>query len=289
MQNLSRRKWAAVVLAAPLAGALARIGLARASSDINGVIVGVQSYSFRDRSLDQAIGAMRDIGAGYCELWAGHVEPRKELTAAELRKWRQRPLLEVFRKVREKFDAAGITLTAYSYSFRDDSSEEEIASGFQMARALGVGTITSSSNVSTAGRVDAYASRARIAVGMHNHGRIAPNEFATPDDFEKALAGASPYIAINLDIGHFVAAGFDPLDFIQKHYQRIVAVHLKDRKKNEGADVPFGEGDTPIREVLRLMKKQRYRFPAMIEYEYQRGETVADVRECFEFCKRALA
>lgn len=271
-------------MASPIAGPL---GKARSAGQ--GVVIGVQSYSFRDRSLDEAIAAMQQIGLRHCELTAGHVEPRKTLTPAELRKWRQRPPLELFRQVRGKFDAAGIALTAYSYSLRDDSSEEEIASSFQMAQALGVSTITSSSNVGTARRVDAYASRARITVGLHNHSRVAPNELATPADFEKALDGLSPYVAINLDIGHFVAAGFDPISFIQKHHRRIVAVHLKDRKKNQGPDVEFGRGDTPIREVLRLMKKERYGFPAMIECEYEGGGSLANVRECYEFCRQVLA
>jgi len=271
-----------MVLAAPLACALAG-----ASSPVSSVAVGIQSYSFRDRALDEAIQAMREIGAGYCELWAGHVEPRKELTPEELGRWRERPPLEMFREVRQKFQAAGIALTAYGYTFRQEFSDRQMASGFQMAKALNVTAITSSSNVSGAGRIDAYASRAGITVGIHNHSRIAPDEFATPQDLETALEGASRHIAINFDVGHFVAAGFDPLAFIEKHHARIVSLHLKDRKKNQGADMPFGEGDTPIRETLRLMKKQRYPFPAMIEYEYE-GETVAEVRRCFEFCKKAL-
>lgn len=284
MLRYSRRQLVKLALAAPLAPAL--VG---ADSSIRGVVVGLQSYSFRDRTLDAAIQAMAGIGLSHCELWAGHVEPRNELTPEQLRKWRQKPPLELFRSVRKRFDAAGMTLTAYSYSFRDDSSDEEIASGLQMAKALGVAVITSSSNVGCARRIDAYASRAGITVGLHNHSRIAPDEFATPEDLERALKGASPYLAINLDIGHFVAAGFDPLDFIRRNHRRIVALHLKDRKKNQGPDMLFGQGDTPIREVLRLMMNERYRFPALIEYEVENREAVGGVRECFEFCRRALA
>jgi len=256
---------------------------------INGVPIGVQSYSFRDRSLDQAIQAMRQIGLSYCELWAGHLEPRSRLNRDELRNWRLTVALEEFRKVRHKFDAAGVRLTAYSYSLRQDFSEGEMARGFQMAKALGVSTITASSNVSNSRRVDSYASRARVTVGMHNHSRVVPDELATPEDFAKALEGASPYLGINLDVGHFVAAGFDPISFIESNHRRIVALHLKDRKKNQGPDMPFGQGHTPIREVLRLMQKSRYRFPAIIEYEYQGQETVAEVRACFEFCRQALS
>jgi sugar phosphate isomerase/epimerase len=124
---------------------------------------------------------------------------------------------------------------------------------------------------------------------MHNHSRIHANEFARPEDFEEAMMGKSKYIAINLDIGHFVAANYDPVDFLSRHHDRIVTLHIKDRKKDQGANLPFGEGDTPIKAVLQLLKTKKYKIPAMIEYEYKGDDTVAEVKRCFEYCKQALA
>ena len=96
-------------------------------------------------------------------------------------------------------------------------------------------------------------------------------------------------ININLDIGHFTAANFDAVDFLTKHHSRIVTLHIKDRKKNQGDNVPLGEGDTPIKAVLQLLKKNRYPIPANIEYEYKGSDTVAEVRKCLDYCKKALA
>jgi len=98
----------------------------------------------------------------------------------------------------------------------------------------------------------------------------------------------SQYIAVNLDIGHYWAAGYDPVPFIEQHHARIVTLHIKDRKKNQGKNMPFGEGDTPIKEVLQLLKRKRYPIPANIEYEYAGGDTVAEVRKCYDYCRRAL-
>ncbi len=281
----SRREFTKLALATlPAASALARI-----DSKVHGVQLGVQSYSFRDRSLDDAIKAMVEIGLGECELFDGHVEPQ-HLSREELRKWRTTVSMDHFHQIRKKFDDAGILLYAYNYSFRDDYSDEEIARGFEMAKALGVGIITASSTLSVVDRVDREAQKAKIKVGFHGHDDTRnPNEFSTPQSFEKAMAGRSRYINVNLDIGHFFAAGFDPVDFINQHHDRIVTLHIKDRKSNHGPNMPFGQGETPIKPVLQLLEEKRYPIPANIEYEYEGADTVVEVRKCLEYCKAALA
>lgn len=253
----------------------------------DGVMIGAQSYSFRDRNLDQAIQAMQEIGIKFCEMYSGHAEP--QMGRKELRMWRKTVSLDYFTAIRDKFKKAGIVLYAYNYSFRDDFDDDEMGRGFDFAKALGVKCITASSNVATAARIDPFARKAKIRVGMHNHSRIQDNEFATPESFAKAMAGRSPYIAINLDIGHFTAAGFDPVEFLEKHNKQIVTLHIKDRKKNQGDNVEFGQGDTKIKEVLQLLKLKKYPIPANIEYEYRGKETVSEVKKCFEYCKAALA
>ena len=258
----------------------------------HGVLIGVQSYSFRDRSLDEAIQAIADIGIGSCEVASGHLEggfggsPNKGRD--ELRQWRLSVPLEEFEAVGKKFRDAGIDVYAYNYSFKDDFTDAEIERGFEMAQALGATVITASANVNTAPRIDRYAKKYKTRVGMHNHSNIRENEFATADDFDRARQGNSDYIAINLDIGHFTAANFDAVDYLDKHHDDIVTLHIKDRKRDQGANVPFGEGDTPIREVLTLLREKQYKIPANIEYEYDGDDTVEEVRKCFEYCKQAL-
>jgi sugar phosphate isomerase/epimerase len=272
-------------------GAAPVLGLARNDSEVNGVILGAQSYSFRDRPLDGCIQGLQQVGITYVELWSGHVEPRAESGKEgreQQRKWRTSVSMDHFKQVREKFKNAGIKLYAYNYSFRDDFTDEEIARGFEMAKALGVKYLTASSNVSTAKRIDAWARKAKITVGMHNHSRIRPNEFARPQDFEDALRGMSNYIGINLDIGHFWGAGFDPVAFLDQHHDRIVTLHIKDKTKANDENQPFGKGDTPIKEVLQLLKRKKLKIPANIEYEYKGGDTVEEVRKCFEYCKQAI-
>ncbi|MGH9658052.1 MAG: sugar phosphate isomerase/epimerase family protein [Bryobacteraceae bacterium] len=279
---ISRRQFHSLALSAlPAFGA-------KLDSKVAGVQIGVQSYSFRDRPLDKAIEAMAEAGLSSCELWQGHVEPR-DLRGPDLAKWRTTVSLDEIRAIRKKFDKAGVQIYAYNYSFKDNFSDEEIARGFEMAKALGVRRITASANVKTSARIDPHARKAKIWVGMHNHSNIKANEFATPEDFAEAMKGMSEYIAINLDIGHFTAAGFDAVDYLKKNHERIVTLHIKDRKKNQGANVPFGEGDTPIKETLAVLKEYRWKIPANIEYEYKGADSLVEVKKCYEYCRKALA
>lgn len=290
MSELTRREWNKLMLGSLAATALPSANLlaaAKPNSKFMGVQIGAQSYSFRDRSLDDAIKGYVEVGINSCEMWSGHVEP-KGLKPDDLRKWRLSVSLDEFKAVRKKFDTAGVNLYAFNYSFRDNFSDEEIERGFKIAQALGVKIITASSNVSTAKRVDPFAKKYKIRVGMHNHSNIKPNEFATPDDFAAAMNGMSEYICINLDIGHFTAANFDPVDYLSKNASRIVTLHIKDRKKDQGANVVFGEGDTPIKAVLELLKKNKWKIPANIEYEYKGADTLAEMKKCLAYCKQAL-
>ena len=308
MSKLTRREWGGLVLgglaaAASLPAAAAAGAQRRVNSRFNGVLLGAQSYSFRDMSLDDMLRAMPEIGIGSCELWAGHLEPKDVIykswgakseqeradARAELRRWRLNTPLSLFREARAKFDRAGVELYAYNYSMTDDFTDEEMEQGFRMARALGAKAMTSSSNVGTAGRIDAFARKYRMRVGLHNHSNNDnPNEISTPDSFARALAGRSSYVAINLDIGHFTAANWDALDFLRRNHRRVVTLHVKDRKRDQGDNVPFGTGDTPIKETLAMLRANRWPIPANIEYEYEGADTVTEVRRCFDYCKEAL-
>ncbi len=301
-----------------LAGLPLSLALGPIKSKVNGVRIGVQSYSFRTLSLDDAIKAMSDIGIGECELFGGHVEPMSALgpgrpqpkdsgTPAakpdspkaggapsrsrreELRNRRLSVSMDHFKSIRKKFDDAGIRLHAYNLSFNDGFSDEEIDRGFEMAKALGVEIITASSTLTAAKRVAPFAEKHKMIVAMHGHDNVRdPNQFAKPESFAQAMA-LSKYFWVNLDIGHFFAAGYDPVAYIEEHHDRISNLHLKDRKKDHGANTPWGEGDTPIKQVLHLLKAKKYDIPADIEFEYRGADPVAEVRKCFQYCKDALS
>jgi len=304
---ITRRQFGALTLGGIVAG------IDLKANTVSGVRLGVQTYSFRDLphmpggdAIDPVIKAMTECGLTECELFAPQVEPQfgggargargappsPEASKAreDVRKWRLETPLDHFAGVKKKFDAAGITVYAYNYSANASYTDAEIDRGFDMAKALGAEIITMSTTLDVAKRIAPLAEKHNMVVAMHGHSNIDdPNEFATPDSFATAMK-MSKLFKVNLDIGHFTAANFDALDYIRQHHADITNLHLKDRRKSQGDNVPWGQGDTPIREVLQLLKKERWPIRAYIEYEYRgQGSSVQEVKKCYEFAKQALA
>lgn len=197
-----------------------------------------------------------------------------------LRAWRLSVDLDKFRAVARSFADAGLSLFSYNLSFNDAWTDAEIERGMLMTKALGTDVITASSPLTVLPRVAPLAEKHGIRVAIHNHRE-------GPEDFAKATA-LSKNIWINLDAGHFFAMGHDPLAYLRQHHARITNLHVKDRMANAGREMPFGEGQTPLAELLRLVRDQRYDIPVCIEYVGPDGPQV-ELRRCLDYCKKALA
>ena len=288
------------------------------NSTIRGVPVGVQTYSFHEiqiggpAAVDTILRSITALKLSICELFAQDLSPfplpswardawsgtatadspspdTDKLQRQKLREWRLNTPDSYFSDVARRFRDAGIVIVCYNFSFESGMTDAEIDKGFEQARALGVGIITASTTLSMARRLVPFVERHRMTVSFHGHSDIHdPEQFSTPDTFAKALA-LSSYYKINLDIGHFTAAGLDPVDFIEQHHADITNIHIKDRKRDDGANTPFGQGDTPIRNVLLLLRDRRYNIPALIEYEYVgTGTPEQEVARCLAYITQIL-
>jgi len=287
---------------------LALPAVARAQT-VAGVRLGVQTYSFRELSrpagsdlVEPLVKAMTECGLTECELFAPQIEPPSlfgrgrpspedaQKAREELRTWRVKTPLEHFQTIGKKFKAAGISVYAYNYSPNASFTDAELDRGFEMAKALGAQIITASATLEAAKRMVPFAEKHRMVVAMHNHSNVKdPNEFATIESLATATS-LSKYFKVNLDIGHFTAANYDAVAYIREHHDRITNLHLKDRKKNQGDNVPWGTGDTPIREVLQLLKREKWPIRAYVEYEHRgTAGAVEEVKACYAFATQALA
>lgn len=285
---LTRREFATLALSAL---ALPKV----LAQTIGGVHLGAQTYSFRDLTrpaggdmTEVMIQALSACGIRECELWSPMIEPAKVPREA-LRRWRVETPLDHFAAIRRKFNGANITIRAFNYSFNDSFTDPEIDRGFEIARALGSEWITASSTLSSAKKVVPFAEKHKMVVAMHNHSNVKdPNEFATPESFAAALA-LSKYFKINLDIGHFTSANFDAVPYIRQNHANIMNLHIKDRRRDQGPNVEWGTGDAPIKEVLQLLKQNKWPIAAYLEYEYKgAGTPVDEVKKGLEYVRAAL-
>jgi sugar phosphate isomerase/epimerase len=272
-----------------LIGSVAGLGLSRFddktnSSLIAGVRIGAQSYTFRTFTVDRMIDTMKSIGLRYVELWDGHLHPMKSSEAD-------------FKAVKGKLDNAGIKVGAYCVNFPIDAKPEFLDRGFGGALLLGTNVMTASVKKPLVPRLDEWCVKYNIRLGLHNHWFGEPwfkgdrtQEFETPGDFMDALKGRSELLSINLDVGHFFAAGSDPVAFFRQHHRRIVSLHLKDRDRDAAhSHRRFGQGAVPLVEVLRLARQIKFDYVANIEYEPEPEDPTDAVRKAFDYVKRALS
>jgi sugar phosphate isomerase/epimerase len=312
----------------PAALALKNVPLSawdKINSRIHGVQIGAITYSFLRLPVEDVLKAYTTIGLGEMELMSNHAEAlagapsgrgggggrrgqpmtpeeqaARDAAVKALADFRKNATEATFKPVRKRIEDMGVELKLLCYNMSDlrtladgrtaGTTDDEIEYAFMMAKWLGVDAISTSTQVSMAKRIAPFADKHKMMIGFHGHANTKDtNEVATPETFDAVMA-ASKYHGANLDIGHYTEAGYDPVAFIQKHHARITNLHLKDKKKAErgGQNGPWGTGDTPIKDCLKLLQKNKWDIPANIEFEYE-GDPVTEVTKCLQLCKEYLA
>lgn len=310
--------------------ALASVPLGRAfggkriDSRFGGVQIGAITYSFNliaSPDPEAIIKAFVEIGLGEAELMSNHCEAlagvppmpafgrggagrggrnpltpeqqaERQAATQKIAQWRASTNANTWKGVARKFNDAGVDVALLCYNMQDSMKDEDIEYGFRMAKGLGVKGMTTSTTLTMAKRIAPVAEKHKLLVGYHGHDATNdPNQTATLESYDTLMAYGK-YNGINLDIGHFTAAGYDAIAFIKKHHDKITNLHIKDRKKNHGPNVAvWGTGDTPIKEVLQLLKKEKYPFPANLELEYPvppGSNIVAEAKKCLAYVKSCL-
>jgi sugar phosphate isomerase/epimerase len=237
-------------------------------------------------------GGQRGGGGGRAPL-TPEQQAERDAAQTKLVAWRSSANAATWKAVRQKFNDAGVEVALLCYNMQDAMKDEDIEYGFSMAEGLGVKGITTSTTLTMAKRIAPIADKHKLMVGYHGHDATSdPNQTATLESYDTLMAYGK-YNGINLDIGHFTAANYDAVAFIKQHHDKITNLHLKDRKKDHGPNVAvWGTGDTPMKEVLQLLKKEKYPFPANMELEYPvpEGSTIVEEgKKCFAYVKQCLA
>ncbi len=251
--------------------------------------IGLSGCETHEGPWETALGApltTNGFGAGRGPQTPEQVTQRKAAADA-LSEWRTSLPMSRYVEAKKIWVEAGIQPYAFKMPITLEMSDSEADYAFNAAKALGAShfNMEMDDDPRVTQRVGDLGKKHNMKVGYHAHGE------ASPTYWDLAMS-QSPYNCINLDIGHYVGAGnSDALDFVQKHHSRIVSMHLKDRKLG-GPNVPWGQGDTPIIEVLHMIRDNKWPFPVTIELEYPipEGSTMAnEVAKCFTYIATALS
>ncbi len=216
------------------------------------------------------------------------LDAAQEEANAERVRWRLSPPNEKFEELRRMYNDAGVDIHIIKLG-SPNWSDDDIDYAFNTARIMGAVGITFEWSDESMLRMGPFSDQHELLAGGHNHTQVGEPGFT----WDTGLS-FSPYNAMNLDIGHYTAGtSLDVIPIIEQYWDRIISLHLKDRKKGEngGDNLPWGEGETPIAEALNLMRTRRARFTADIELEYpipEGSDAVAETRKCVEFCRDAL-
>ncbi|AFK02383.1 Xylose isomerase domain-containing protein TIM barrel [Emticicia oligotrophica DSM 17448] len=327
MKNqLSRRDFISVAPMATLGLLLSKNKinwLDKPNSKFGGVQIGAITYSFRSmpHDIDQLLQFCIDANVSAIEMMGDPAEDfagkpkspvkfspparggqRPQLTdeqkaqlaeyGKQVAAWRASTSMDKFKEIRKKFNDAGVTIYAFKpNAFGANNTDAEIEYGMKAAKALGATSVTLELPTDSAQtkRLGDFGSKHKVYVGYHAHLQ------ATDTLWDEALS-QSPYNSMNLDCGHYIAVGGKNtkeslLALIQAKHDRITSMHIKDRTADGKGNLEWGKGDTPLKEILNLMKTKKYKFPATVELEYDVPEgsnAVKEVAKCVAYAKEIL-
>jgi sugar phosphate isomerase/epimerase len=224
------------------------------------------------------------------KIQAQEYSEKRKIYEQEVAEWRKNVDLNKFKELRGLYNEAGIDIYAFKPRvFEKENTDDDIRYGMRAAKALGASHVTLEhpSDDKHTFRLSKIAEEEDVLIGYHGH------EQQTPTFWDTAIT-QSKYNKINLDFGHYVAGDNENVvEFVKENNNHIVSMHLKDRKKgiNGGDNLPFGEGDTPIADVVRLINNEGYTFPITIELEYNIPEgsnSIEEIKKCLNYINNSL-
>lgn len=288
--TMTRRDFQRLLLAAAAAG-LAPAALARAPRNLE---IGASTFCFRDRSRNEAVAAMQELGIRNVELFNVHAYlPADEVPhknwirilqedRAQMTRWRLSVEQAHFDGIRRQFQDAGMNLFLYYSGLYDTASDQEVEREFQFAKWLGVQALSTQCEPQSVARLARFAEQHDLKVALHNTTSLFKRVRQLPSgpaEMEAQLK-VSPNVFLNLDLGHFHAAGGDAVAFVKKNHRRIFNIQMKDRDAKEGPVVPCGEGSAPMAQVVELVRDKGWPITITIEYEHDAADIMKEMRRC---------
>jgi sugar phosphate isomerase/epimerase len=210
--------------------------------------------------------------------------------AEDLKNWRISLPMSKVAQARKLLSDNGITAHIVKFS-PGRWSDEEIDYSFKVAKAMGAKGVCDEISEEAVKKMAPIAEKNGMFAIFHNH-----MQFATPGFTYDTFLPVSKAVMMNFDAGHFFGStGLHPNTIIEKYHDRIFSIHLKDKTgpKTEPANSNqvWGQGETPIADVLLLLKKTKWPIHVDIELEYPIAawsNQVKETKTCVEYARQIL-
>jgi len=236
--------------------------------------LGMASYTFRAFGLDDTLAMTKKLGLRKIGFKSMHLP--LESTPDEIR--------AVVAKVKD----AGLDLYAGGVVYM--RTEAEVKQAFEYAKAAGMKIIVGVPNHELLGLAEKCTQEFDIRLAIHNHG---PTDklYPTPESVVEKVRNLDKHVGLCIDIGHTIRCGIDPADSVERLFERLLDVHIKDMTAAavEGGPVEIGRGVIDIPKFLRTLIKLNYAEVVSLEYEKDEKDPLPGAAESIGYVRGVLA
>jgi inosose dehydratase len=236
--------------------------------------LGIASYTFRSFPLDQAIEMTKRLGITKMTLKDMHL-PLKS-SEAEIK------------AALEKMKAAGVELSSCGVVYM--TSEDEVRNAFAYAKMAGIRMMVGVPEEPLLPLAERMVKETDISLAIHNHGPT-DKRYPSPESAYKLIARMDKRMGLCIDVGHTRRLGVDPADDVERFFDRLLDVHMKDVSAAEakGTTVECGRGVIDIPKLMKTLVKLKYAGTLHFEHEKDQKDPLAGVAESVGYVRGVLA
>ena len=249
-------------------------GIALAAEPV-GPRLGIQLYSLRGYTRDEALQHASDMGFEQVEFYSGMLP----LNASD----------EEIAETKKKVADLGMSISGHGVN-RFTKNAAENRSIFEFAKKLGSPCISADPDLDSFDSLNELVKEFDIRVAIHNHG--PGHRYNKAIDVLRVIESRDERIGACADLGHYIRSGQNAPEVIRLLKGRLYGIHLKDfaEMKDKTRGVILGKGHLNVEEVFTEL--QLAGFPAngalSLEYEENEKNPLADIRECVAVAKAGM-
>lgn len=237
--------------------------------------LGAQAWTFRDRTLFEAIDTANALGLKYMQFFPGHALSKDHPSVkvgVDLSP-------EMQTAVKDKANSAGVTLVSFGVvGFKNN--KDECRKTFEFTKSMGLSSIACEPDEDAIDVLMELCEEYQISLSIHNHPK--PSHYWNPDTVLKAINGRGARIGACADTGHWSRSGLVPVECLKKLNGRIIDLHFKDIADDK--DQPWGTGQGDARGMLEELQRQNFKGVILLEYESGSGKELEEnAAKCLAF------